>query len=234
MQCEVWIASHFGRGDPTRHRTVLLETLKSLAPYPEITHVRIGLSYDFFENSPSNQEMIQILKEKRLTVYRYLGVRKQFDHLRHIFSQFDGDINTLIMFMDDDDILLHMPLIEPTYLGSLRISGRQYLPRNYACETDIISTDSWKNIIETKPILFEIVSDFSGYTCSINDLTTYFLKHPPSIQSDDLNLQEIQRRLAALEDTQFMNYIDSLSHVTPIPFIYHRIWRQLNEKDWVH
>lgn len=216
MRCEVWIASHFGRGNPQNHRQVLLETLRSLADQTAITTVRISLSAVNIDDPPTDQQMRACLTTQELIVYRHDQAQLQFDHLRYIHRHFDGSPKTVVMFMDDDDILLHMPKFDEVP----RVAVLQYLPRGQTMEEEIIPAAAWKHLTTTRPELFEIVSDFSGYMCTVADFTNY------------LESTKNVHILRKLEDAHFMNYLDSLPHVTPEPFIGHRLWRSLDEKDW--
>lgn len=231
MTLEVWIASHFGKGNNSRHCQVLFETLNSLAPHSEITKVRLSLSYENANSLPTDEEMADILTD-RLICHRHSGTVRQFDHLRYILRNYHGSEEQLVMFMDDDDVLLHLPP-ELSSGEVRRLQGIQYITRVQILEEDILPYEGWCIVTRNHAHLFDVVNDFSGYTCSVADFRQYNRDRTVIDMSEKLpSLVKSSNLLLNMEDTAFMNYVDSLGPLTPQPFIGHRLWRENSDKDW--
>lgn len=162
----------------------------------------------------------------------YLGYPSQL-HIQNRTSQFrtlktlfditprdrfhDDDI---VMMMDDDDTLHHIPdeLVKMSYNSDIRgLSSLQAipvrdgnfleLPLNLPLSEidDIFSFLSWTN-------------DFSGYALRWKECVEWF----SNLELTPLKeLTRITEMIEKMIDTKFMNYVDSLQHLTPVyPFVY--------------
>ena len=174
---------------------------------------------------------------KIYTHYNFDKEMSQFEHLNYLYRNFSGKGDDKIMFIDDDDILLSLP---EEYLTKDIVQGIQYIP----ISTTSLDKTYEKNLAQIKEVssefssMWKIDCDFSGYMCRYQDLVEYFTKIRVDRQKeiyhaeiDKVKLCKLINAYKSLEDTEFMNYLDSKkTHCPEIPFIFRRLW-QADDRD---
>lgn len=189
----------------------------------------ISISFFNLESLYKYQKYIDILINKykdKIFIYTHIYKMTQFEQLLFLsdflYSNKYIDPIDKILFIDDDDLLLHLPDIHSNNI----IPGWQYL--SPFVETDFTKFFIKKEIINMAPCWdnWRIVNDFSGYICSFQDLLDFFITHHFNFTTTD----PVEKFLLNLIDTQFMNFLDKkLEGPQSIlgrrkPFIFHRIW----------
>ena len=109
--------------------------------------------------------------------------------------------NMQILFIDDD-MILQLPSVTADIISGLHCRSESAYKMN---RSEVLDTD------------------FSGYISKFVYLHQYFAHRNPYDPSQDT--YGFGKYLAHLEDTKFMNYLDSNGSVNnPDPFIFYRLW----------
>lgn len=245
---EVWTASHIT--NLNRLNTLRLaitsaqQTLSSLTD--SFTH-RISISY----NALMSATILDFLSTSEYIscVFYDQGITKitQFEHIQYIQKKAEeANINTetMIVFLDDDDLLLSYPLIWDSYDV---VVGWQEVPVKYAMPRMRLFAELEgyiglglefmlgiqenahgsviKNMIEEKFMMVETVSDFSGYSARFRVVNEVFEQVKGK---DRYGLQ------ANMVDLDIMNALDTYENKLSDeerPFVYHRL---MSSKDWIN
>jgi len=242
-----WCASHID----SKYKPVLINQMIESLLVNNINYCEISVS---FKQTYSEEEInyminginnfirklkIRFPNCKILTHYNKIEELSQFEHLNNLYKNFIGKGEDKIMFIDDDDILLRLP---EEYLTENIVQGIQYIPVNTTIE-DLTYKKNLSEILETSKIYasrWTVDNDFSGYMCRYQDLIEYFtMIRVQRIQEfhiniiDKFKLKKIITAYRALEDIEFMNYLDSKGTIQvnkKNPFIFRRIW-QAEDRD---
>ena len=95
----------------------------------------------------------------------------QFEHIyfaiNNMYSIYNVKLDDHIIFIDDDDLLLELPVID-----SPVVIGKQYL--SPFVETNLHTLLQRKDITRTITNMSEIIIDFSGYICTCKLLLDFF------------------------------------------------------------
>ena len=136
----------------------------------------------------------------------------QIDHIYNILNHNTSSLNTKIMFLDDDDMLINIP--NQDYQ---RMKGIQVLYE--VLDDDYIKLDTFRTTDLTLVHRDRIIIDFSGYMCLKRDIIKF--------------RNTVKIRVKCMADLDLMDYIDSLNPVElTTPFIAHRLWRDNGQKEW--
>ncbi len=165
----------------------------------------------------------------------------QFDHFNRIFLTYSFCPTDLVMFIDDDDMLLIWPDINKIIIGEcVGISGNHYLPYvnenisdNEKYDLAFGSLSDIQILMKKEHItnIWDTACDFSGYIGRYSDIDTYFSKRNKLINRNEIIQPSYKQLLANLEDTKFMTYCDNLGYVCLDDiFIYHRFLP--GKKEW--
>jgi hypothetical protein len=149
----------------------------------------------------------------------------QFNHLEHLCNICNCDDNDMILFMDDDDLLLALPSLN----DSINIiKGYQYVPVDErGCQSRDDKTPNM-NVSQILEIIPEFESkwskeiDFSGYIARYDIVRRYFAKRKKTTGQ----MNPIEKLINSMEDTTFMDYLDDQPAVfkTKDPIVFHRVW----------
>ena len=239
-----WCASHID----SKYKPVLINQMLESLAINNINNCEISIS---FKQTYSEEEktymingingFIKKLKVRfpKLSVLTYIDMTEeltQFEHLNRLYKVFAGKGTDKIMFIDDDDILLRLP---EEYLTENIVQGIQYIPINTSDE-DLTYKKNHTDILETAQTYatrWTIDCDFSGYMCRYQDLIEYFtMIRVKKLYDFNKIVDEEKRKIllagyGALEDTEFMNYLDSIGAVhVENPFVFRRLW-QAEDRD---
>lgn len=181
----------------TGSQEYLEETLNNLNWIPPKTRVIISLHS--FSNNTSFSKGEIILRSKAL---------QQFDHYDLLSKELSIDDEDRVILLDDDDILLSNILKEKgSFVGYQILMDNQDVTQ--LSEYFTRNPDIDKNRINPQ----RLVTDLSGTTTSGYYFKQYFNHRPQLDYARDL------------EDTSYMNYIESLPDCHPCsqPFVIHRL-----------
>ena len=174
--------------------------------------------------------------ERGLCIHEQPYPMTQFDHLHYLYDHYKGSPNDYVLFCDDDDLLLQIPV---TTDKANVVQGFQYIPVSSrdvdatykANRTELLGLeDSLKH-----ECLQEV--DFSGCMCRYHGLGDYFSKRSKS-EAIGGSFGHITRFLSHLEDIDFMQYLDGVKggvYRPSKPFVFHRMWSDesgTNTSDW--
>ena len=240
-----WCASHID----TKHKPILINMMIESLLVNSIMRCDISISFNQKYNREEKNYMmnginnfvrklkIRFPDAKLYTYYNFDKEMSQFEHLNYLYRNFMGTADDKIMFIDDDDILLRLP---DEYLTHNIVQGYQYLPISTK-DYDGTYEKNLEQIQETAKEFSDLWRkdlDFSGYMCRYHDLVEYFtvtriqrIKDFHLKVTDEVNLKQLLVAHRSLEDTEFMNYLDSKKAQRPeIPFIFRRLW-QADDRD---
>jgi hypothetical protein len=192
---EVWIASHL-----TSSTNWLLDAIKSASKYKVI----VSISGD-----PKCIDAIIAQCPPNATIKVRTERQFQMDHYKLLLDETKLQDEDLVIFLDDDDLLLKVP--DNITVGCI---GYQYIgvdPDNTSRYkfNDIANSENISDIIHNNKMLIE--QDFSGTMLSIKYSRKYFKTRKSIAQQ--------------LEDVELMNFIEDLPGVTILktPNTFHRI-----------
>lgn len=227
-----WTASHID----TKYKPILLKQMIESLLINKIKNIIISISFDEkYELNEINymKKHINIMNDNLSNTYEeseiYIEYQNtpltQFEHLQYIYNNYNFNDDDIILFMDDDDILLELPKDYDKYDG---VMGYQYSPID-TCEFDETYTKDINEIINCKDIFEEQwnkVEDFSGYMSRYNFLHHYFIITRNEMYEEANNIgQKYINSLKAMEDIKFMKYLDNfIDYKYDKPFVFHRIW----------
>lgn len=199
----IWITSHI---DSLERLEILKLTLDSISRQ-KIDLVVISISFESDLNFDSNIVKLELLEFIQTIQFVFIFSESklfQFGHYRKIYELYKIEQNNRVIFLDDDDLLLSLP---DEYNSDKNVLSKQYINKTYEQKhfnVDQINSSDKSN--------FHIDTDFSGCSCLISKLGSYF---------------KLNRDIIAdsLEDTKFMEFLQNDTHLIPeIPFIFHHIW----------
>ena len=234
-----WCASHID----SKYKPILINQMLESLAINNINNCEISIS---FKQTYSEEEktymingingFIKKLKVRfpNLSVLTYIDIVEeltQFQHLNRLYKAFAGKGSDKIMFIDDDDILLRLP---EEYLTENIVQGIQYIPINTSDE-DLTYKKNYNEILETAKTYstrWTVDCDFSGYMCRYQDLIEYFTMIRVNKLYNFHKIIDKEKKevllagYGALEDTEFMNYLDNLGAIKlDTPFIFRRLWQ---------
>jgi len=198
-------ASHITSPKRFDYLCMCINSVKVVAPNA-IHLISTYATCDIWEKKGNNIDGVEV------TIQNH--VMTQFEHIRYLLCNNNFQLEDMIMFLDDDDLLLDIP--EEISKG-LPISSLQWLPLRHE---DIDGSkeyyladfrDNQHNLSQ-----WDQVCDFSGYCLSYKDMLGY---------STPANA------IASMEDLELMNYIDKLPLMKKIeyPYIFHRCHNEMGE-----
>jgi hypothetical protein len=189
------------------------------------------------------------------TYYSSLTVpdRPKYTLLSNENLQLSRTNDTRIMLVDDDDLFTGDRDTFPNFSDNGSIRGMQFIPiynsednegwtyeqavENLAMDKTIYNKDDFNRlfnmnvdhsvaVFKNVDVVMAVSTDLSGYGCKLVDFFKY-------LASDDFQRTISVPSLWHIIDTTFMNWVDrELSPMNETPFIFHRIWRTQEEKDW--
>ena len=242
---EVWTASHITnmkRLNTLKHTVQSAKhTLSKLTD--SFTH-RVSISY-----SGLMSVNVSMFISTHDCVFYDQGTNQtsQFKHLQYIQTQANkANINpeTMIIFLDDDDLFLSYPLTWDSYDV---IVGYQELPMKYVSPFMKLFADMYdyhgyelelmllsqeennvvyvKEMIRLKLMLTETISDFSGYSARLRVINDVF---------EEVSKKHRTGLLLNMVDLDIMNALDEYENKLDCEecggFIYHRL---MSSKDWI-
>lgn len=206
---EIWIASYIPNKIGWKYLKWTLESCKVF------TNISIHIS--IFYDDLNIDELKSIIPN--INIYQQKEKVTQFDGYDTIYNTRKncGNPEDIILFLDDDDLLL--PNAFDELLNDISIGGKvglQYLPLKDADDYCNITINQLSKFIETNADNIELVDDFSGTVIRRKYLDDFF-------KDDSLASKLI--KVFGVYDTQFMNYVESLPNggISNIPTVYHRI-----------
>lgn len=245
---EIWTASHIS--NINRYNT-LIHCINSgkevLLPLTQSLTHRVSISYTE-EMHKNIQELNVIVNNTDVIIYDQ-GTTKitQFQHLDHILSHVNEeelDPNTMIVFIDDDDLFMSYHVDWPSYDV---IKGWQMLPIDYATPNmrqQAVLMDVGKYALElmmrmqenydrekiqimldSRLMITVGVDDFSGYSGRLWTVREVF---------NEVRDKERSGLLLNMVDLDIMNALDKYDNILDNPeepFVYHRLMRS---KDWIN
>lgn len=194
--------------------------------------------HNYIFNKINSNENYNIIFNEKTTKHT------QFDHFQSIFDTYLFNDNDIIMFFDDDDLMLTFPKeIFFLHLDVYEcIMGYQYIPIQYYDKDEQMV--QYGNIDQILKILPQYVDnlwnkrlEFSGYISKYIHINKYFKfrksKNYESISgASSVNL--LIKYLVQTEDLNLMQILNNLNSINPLsPFIFHRIWNPKGGKEWV-
>lgn len=208
-------ASHISSVD--RWVKGLIPVLESIDSQDEISGHYLSLSRD----ECITKDMIsQLSRFKKTTVTVQDEKLYQFDHLAKIIYRYDFSPDDRLMIVDDDDLVLSLP----NWKEHRVIQGIQYVPKD-GLDADFVEGITITNFHNIKDQC-RVVDDLSGYIAPFSIVWIYF-ENRGSISSR----KSKSITLSHIEDTQYMDFLDSKIPHKPIPFIFHKLWGDLST--WV-
>jgi hypothetical protein len=101
MQFEVFIASHLG--SPERYQTIqwALDSIRGQTRLPD----RVRIAYSYEHGEPDTDEWRRLLHPIPLELVPSRRKVSQFTHYYRLFEMVRGQHETVLMFLDDDDLL---------------------------------------------------------------------------------------------------------------------------------
>ncbi len=186
-------------------------------------------------------------------IYRHYEKMTQARHLLYITESHPFPDEDIVMFCDDDDLLLSRPEgFDLLLLGQTdAISGFHYVPlmgeEQLQMEDEVFRSAGVTDILDAmagnpsvEKWMREI--DFTGYVCRYRCAFPALVEARKSINTIEARagsprLDEMLKKLSAalesLVDTKIMNAIDICNPHRPLtPFVFHRIWRDHGETPW--
>lgn len=240
-----WTASHVEGKARLGTLSMMIESL--VANKVNVMQMSISTVPDMLELTKEFMDMLQSCYTN-LSVTIHPKKMCQFDHLEYLYKNFDGAGDDMILFMDDDDLLLrnpHWPLAgHPlgVWQDHTVISSLQYIPTDGDGSVVNSSTTcnmNITNILELEDKMSHIwshESDFSGYMARFSIVKQYFLRRSIKESFPESSFTKMLGNiLENFEDTKFMNFLDEQPGAySPIrPFVFHRLWQdsELQEAD---
>ena len=224
----VFTASHIDCAERLTHIRRMIDSVRSINLPHSITSLRhyISMSSNFpikdnwlshFPKAQCHYHLEIMYKSKRLC---------QFDHLQSLFEHVEPYDHDLIMFMDDDDLLLSFPAL--ALAGPVR--GFQWIPYDDNVPDMAQINHEYDGYAKT---CYSGV-DFSGYTMKSYLAKTYFDKRCRDNYCGEpgTELHELRSIAKNLEDCPFMHFSDDNDAIAPdMPFVFHRLWE--NPRSWL-
>lgn len=221
---EIWISSHITQPEGLNYLNWCIEST--------IPHIQKGAQLVISASGllPENIE--------HMIVYKHEKQLSQFEHIKFIWNQRKDILpdDSIILFLDDDDMLLQQSNIE--YTGFRQLKGyKEIIDVSYKFSDpfDEILSDpnipglsglqilgwsdikDWSNItVDTIPLFLkdykrELVSDFSGTVIRKKYLDQYLSTLKISGKSfDEPIFNDVVKVLGNLIDVMFMNFIEKL------------------------
>lgn len=193
----------------TGSQEYLEETLKNLSWLPQESRLVISLHAFTGKTSFSRGEVI--VRSKPLL---------QFDHYALLEKELPIADNDRVILLDDDDILLPGILKETgSFVGYQILADNE----NVGDFTEYLISHPATDIEIHQQ---RLVTDLSGTTTSGYHFKQYFMQRPNLwIRIKDPVSASLMRIAQTLEDTSYMNYIESLPdcHKCQHPFVIHRL-----------
>lgn len=222
MNLNIWTASNLST-DSCEHIKKLIESIK-IASYNKcnITHY-FGISHTDSElfKKINNYLNSEIQSNYNIIIYSSCTKQTQFENLYNIYLNTVLQPDDIIMFMDDDDLLLNIP--SEIFCNSI-IKGQQYIPNHEQVYiTEKYDIHQVKTFVENNHLNSGI--DFSGYTARYIFINDYF---------QNRNLDSKSREyVEMLEDCEFMTFLDNndTDKLSLEAFIFRRI--KVNGSAWV-
>ncbi len=225
-----WTGSYIN----TLGRALLIQyTIDSLQAQA-ITEIQISMFI-----KPELQEFLapwltKIKSNERIKLHLQTKKFSQFDHLAYLCERHNGADEDMILFMDDDDLLLELP----EWNSYDVLQGMQYIPIQTS-DLDGTSFMNHEQVLEIKPewsSRWDVMEDFSGYQARFRIVKQYFelciAKEVVKRNriADCPKLAVLENFRSGLEDCDFMKYLDEQSkRNTPKAFIFHRLWEDATE-----
>lgn len=238
---EIWTASHISTVDRlnTLKHSINSGELVSSNQALIIKH-RVSISY----SKDMEDLVLEFISASDCIVYdRGVSKMSQFQHLQYILSQVkQEDANTMICFLDDDDLLLSFPQDSDSYDV---IVGWQMIPIDHApplmrklaehngaeCPRELmlnlqsdLPVPGIKFMQENKLILTYNAEDFSGYSARLG-IIREVLENVAKKSRFGLLINMVDLDIMNALD-QYENRLNDREH----PFIYHRL---MKSKDWI-
>lgn len=169
---EVWISSHITQEEGLVYLASCIESLKCLDP-----DVVVVISYSGI--------MIELLN--KMIAYCHFKQLSQFQHIEYIFNQIKEllDDNDLILFLDDDDILLERSNIK--YDGSISyMKSRDKLDVEYTFSSpfdEILSDPSISGLIGLQ-ILGRSKEGEDWSSIKVNEIPEFCISHKQELVDD--------------------------------------------------
>jgi hypothetical protein len=237
----------------SRQRPPLLHMLLDSLLAQEVDEIYVSISFkDAIFDAAAQQETrdgLERVAAEHSNVHLFWQPTQcyQFDHLRYLYSVYDGDDS--ILFIDDDDLLLALPPLYKEYdivEGRGIANGEAYVRSGAQCRvsdklmcpilserlthTDVqhkygeamledpAATKGWPEFLP--------VQDFSGYIVRHRHLAGFFPKH-----FQPLDRTTIPHRVLQLFDVKFTSdYLRNVPDVRTLAwentdaFVYYRLW----------
>ena len=210
-QLFIWTASHLTNANRIKYLLHMMASVKKATKDLQIHHY-ISLSIDMEFDLPNlNYPGTLFLGSHRLDLSTEHKIcpnlrQTQFQHLTNIYIQTMGQFqpDDMILLIDDDDLLLHLP--SELFTADV-IKGYLFVPENDPNpETTLEQALNPENQAK-----WSKYNDFSGYIVKYKHLAKYF--------------DERKGINHMLEDIAFMKFADNIpGAVLPNdPFVYHRL-----------
>eukprot|EP01129_Flabellula_baltica_P002442 TRINITY_DN12256_c0_g1_i1.p1 TRINITY_DN12256_c0_g1~~TRINITY_DN12256_c0_g1_i1.p1 ORF type:complete len:251 (+),score=37.64 TRINITY_DN12256_c0_g1_i1:20-772(+) len=244
---EVWTASHITNVNRLNTlKLAIVSAKQTLLQLSDPFMHRLSISY----NDVMEINVLEFIRtmSTQSCVFIDNGITQltQFEHLQYIqyqAKQANINPNTMIIFLDDDDMLLDYPLICDLYDV---VVGWQIVPYKYAMpkmrllaeikgyigqglelmlliqeQADVAMINK---MIEEKYMFTDVVTDFSGYSAKLSIINDVF---------DKVKDKERHGLVANMVDLDIMNALDEYKNKfsdQEKPFVYHRL---MSSKDWI-
>lgn len=217
MKLIIVVGSHLSTEKSVKNLNLMFESVTESSN--EIGNIELYFVIGITLNDEKLLELIKLPSNSKL-LYKPGERRTQFENLKEVndyLSKTDFDLNTKLMVIDDDDIMLEMP----KYIFETRAFSGIHIVVEDLVDPDLHKYGR-KELLEKleKETEKKIYEDYSGYTMLLKDFLFYFSKN--------------RKRMIigkSLEDTKFMDYVDKIENFKRYldkGFIFHRLSNEVS------